>query len=79
MGKFDFDQFGNVVFDGTTLDTSDMAALVRKWTDGICPVCFEEINEGEIVCDACLGRAQSFRCNGPPVGRTQGRSLGEEE
>ena len=79
MSKFDFNSFGGVVFGGTTLDNDEMMELIQKWTDGLCPVCFEGINEGEIICDACFERAQSFRSNGPPVERTQSRSLGDEE
>ena len=52
------------------LDEDEMNDLVKQWTDGHCPVClFDEINEGEILCDACFEQAQAYRRNGPPVSR----------
>ena len=64
---FAFNGWGGVEFETTSLDNEEMMDLIRTWTDGLCPVCFEAINEGEIICDECLEKAQAFRRTGPPV------------
>lgn len=43
-----------------TLTTEQAWTFYRWWNDGICPVCANEINVGEIVCDACFADAQRF-------------------
>jgi hypothetical protein len=68
MSSYEFTNCGDVQF-GATLNNDEMMDLITKWTDGLCPVCFEEINAGAIICDECLDRAQSFRRNGPQVVR----------
>ena len=70
---FVHDGWGGIDVYKTHLDQDEVKRLVREWSDGLCPACFEEINDGAIVCDGCLERAQSFRRNGPPVdARTTG-------
>ena len=75
---FVHDGRGGIDVYETHLDQDEVKRLVREWMDGLCPACFEEIDEDEIVCDACLGRAQSFRRTGPPVPARSSRTTGPD-
>lgn len=44
-----------------TLTYDEMCKLVTLHTDGCCPVCFEEIPMGSIICDECLSDARTYR------------------
>jgi predicted amidophosphoribosyltransferase len=44
----------------TTLDWTEMRKLIEWYTDGTCPVCGEDINAGEVICDSCYDRASRF-------------------
>jgi hypothetical protein len=65
---FQIDFLGGVQVTQTYLYADDVRDLICAWTDGVCPVCHIEINDGAIICDECLDRAQSFRRNDPPQG-----------
>jgi len=47
--------------DIAVLSSDQIYALVTYWTDGLCPVCFTEIPDGDVVCDDCCERAVSRR------------------
>ena len=65
---FALDGWGGIEFETTSISHGEVMDLIRTWTDGLCPICFEDINEGAVICDECLERAEAFRQNGPPVG-----------
>ena len=44
----------------TALGWEEMRKLIEWYTDGICPVCGEDINFGEVVCDDCYDQASRF-------------------
>lgn len=43
------------------LTTDQMNALVAYWQDGLCPVCYTEIQGRDTICDDCLKTAISNR------------------
>ena len=43
------------------LTDEEVRRLVIFYTDGCCPVCFEEIADGDVVCDECLHEARNNR------------------
>lgn len=36
------------------LDYSEMAELATLSQDGLCPICYDEIPDGNIICNSCL-------------------------
>ena len=43
----------------------EIAALLSLCADGCCPVCLEEIAQGDIICNDCLEDARTARWLGP--------------
>lgn len=42
--------------------TADQAwAFYHWWNDGLCPVCANDINVGEIICESCYDDAKRYR------------------
>lgn len=44
----------------TTLDQDEIWNLMNWYLDGCCPVCGDEINVGEVICDACYENASRY-------------------
>jgi hypothetical protein len=44
-----------------TLDEASAWEFVKYLTDGSCPVCGHDINQGETVCDSCFAQAKGYR------------------
>ena len=42
---------------GERLEPVEMNELMTLYTDGCCPICLDEIPQGDIVCDSCLDDA----------------------
>ena len=40
------------------LSNNEMATLMRLFVDGRCPVCYEEMQVNDVVCDTCFKRAR---------------------
>ena len=43
------------------IESEEMQALITLYTDGCCPVCFEEISQGDVVCNECLEAGRTNR------------------
>lgn len=56
----------HVLYD-TNLSITDILRIADLFRDGRCPVCDEEINVGEIICDDCYNHAEHHRIVGPPL------------
>lgn len=54
-----YDIRGYSVTQIATLDDDEIEELIRWYTSGHCPACFQEINVDHIVCDDCLEQAKS--------------------
>lgn len=52
---------------GVDLNITNVLQIANLLRDGRCPVCDEEINVGEIICDSCYNRAEHYRVVGPPL------------
>ena len=68
---------GTILYDITgcsairreVLDDCEVNGLIMWYQDGLCPVCHEKINEGEIICDACFADAQRFPARADALSR----------
>ena len=45
----------------TVLTEEQMGAINEWWTDGLCPVCHDEICQGDVICNDCLAIAAAKR------------------
>ena len=45
----------------TVLTSEEMQTLIALYTGGCCPVCFEEISQGDVVCNEHLEEARNNR------------------
>ena len=72
MIDYDFDINSQLIINGETIPHGDLAEILDKYFDGLCPACNEgvEINQWQIICNDCFERAQSYRCDGPPLPST---------
>jgi hypothetical protein len=59
------DYVGNVklFLDSTSfvLSDEDVQALIEWYVQGMCPICFDEIPQDDVICDRCFGRAKAAR------------------
>ena len=56
-----YDTRGYTAKRETMLNSSEMHALWKWYTDGLCPICLAEINVGQTVCDECYQDAMTYR------------------
>lgn len=58
-------EFGQITKDGyagaVALDDDAMWELIKWFTDGKCPLCGNDINQGETICDGCFDQAEHYR------------------
>jgi hypothetical protein len=48
----------------TVLTEEEMESVIKIYTDGLCPVCLEEIALNDVICDGCFEQVKQAR---PPA------------